>query len=86
MGRVKSTDKQTSSSTVHELSLPPLPQSLEGSLGSGETLRVAGTNVIRVPFGIRQSRKKKPQRPETLVTLVLPLQPQGQPTPPPQAA
>ncbi len=44
------------------------------------------TNVVRVPFGIRQPQKQRPQRPESFITLVLPLQPSDSPTPPPQAA
>ena len=50
------------------------------------TVRVEGTNVVRVPFGVRQSRRVKPQRPDHWATLVLPFHAGGQPTPPPQAA
>lgn len=50
------------------------------------TVRVDGTNVVRVPFGVRQSRRVKPQRPDHWATLVLPFHAGGQPTPPPQAA
>lgn len=63
-----------------------------GSKGSGKsakttsTVRVEGTNVVRVPFGVRQSRRVKPQRPDHWATLVLPFHAGGQPTPPPQAA
>jgi hypothetical protein len=42
--------------------------------------------VVRVPFGVRQSRRVKPQRPDHWATLVLPFNVGGQPTPPPQAA
>ena len=55
-------------------------------MSRGKSFQVDGTNVIRVPFGIRQPQKKRPQRPERLATLVLPFQPLGSPTPPPQAA
>ena len=70
---------------------PALPQ-VQVQVGSqevfdqGETVSVEGTNVIRVPFGIRQARVQRPQRPERWATLVLPLQPIVDPTPPPQAA
>jgi len=50
------------------------------------TVRVEGTNVVRVPFGVRRSRRVKPQRPDHWATLVLPFHAGGQPTPPPQAA
>ena len=69
-----------------ELILPSFSEGLESVLSSGKSLKVEGTNVIRVPFGVRQPIKKRPERPERLATLVLPFQPLGSPTPPPQAA
>ncbi len=68
-----------------ELKLPCLDQGLQATLHKGQTLAMEGTNVIRVPFGIRQPQKQRPERPERMATLVLPLQPQDNPTPP-QAA
>lgn len=69
-----------------EISLPPLPGSLHHSTSQGHTLRMEGTNVVRVPFGVRQPRRQRPSRPERWATLVLPFQAAG-PTPtPPQAA
>jgi hypothetical protein len=56
------------------------------SIRTTSTVRVEGTNVVRVPFGVRQSRRVKPQRPDHWATLVLPFHAGGQPTPPPQAA
>jgi hypothetical protein len=56
------------------------------SVKTTSTVRVEGTNVVRVPFGVRQSRRVKPQRPDHWATLVLPFHAGGQPTPPPQAA
>ena len=53
---------------------------------AGKSLKVDGTNVVRVPFGVRQARKQRPQRPQRWATLVLPLQPVDSPNPPPQAA
>jgi hypothetical protein len=29
--------------------------------GTGQVLRVEGTNVVRVPFGVRRSRRPRPQ-------------------------
>ncbi len=69
-----------------ELKLPSLPSSLENSLLRGNTLSVDGTNVVRVPFGVRQARRKRPERPERIATLILPFQPHGNNPPPPQAA
>ena len=50
----------------------------------GGTLRVEGTNVVRVPFGVRRSRRSRPQRPDHWATLVIPFQAGGGggPTPP----
>ncbi len=69
-----------------EVNLPFDGNSLDSTLSKGQLLQVDGTNVVRVPFGIRQPRRKRPERPETWATLVLPFQPLGSPTPPPQAA
>jgi hypothetical protein len=47
----------------------------------------AGTNVVRVPFGVRRPRRSRPQRPDHWATLVLPFQSLGGSDPtPPQAA
>ncbi|MEY2645197.1 MAG: hypothetical protein RLZZ611_1846 [Cyanobacteriota bacterium] len=58
--------------------LPPIPGS--------QTLRVDGTNVVRVPFGVRQARRSRPARPERWATVVLPFQSGGGSTPPPPQA
>ena len=65
---------------------PALPDCLESALERGHTLRMEGTNVVRVPFGVRQARRQRPDHPERWATLVLPFQAQDSPTPPPQAA
>lgn len=54
--------------------------------GTDQVLRVEGTNVVRVPFGVRRSRRPRPQRPDHWATLVLPFHIHHDPTPPPQAA
>jgi hypothetical protein len=73
--------------SAKEVTLPPGIGSLSHSAAHGNTLRVEGTNVIRVPFGVRQPRRRRPERPERWATLVLPFQVNGGPNPtPPQAA
>ncbi len=81
-----SLDKSNKSIQKDDIDLPSFPGDLTSILGRGDLLQVEGTNVIRVPFGIRQARKQKPERPHNWATLVLPLQPSGTPTPPPHAA
>ncbi|MFN5222091.1 MAG: hypothetical protein ACK5FE_14500 [Cyanobacteriota bacterium] len=55
--------------------------------GPGGTLREEGTNVVRVPFGVRRARRSRPERPSHWATLVLPFQAAGGSDPnPPQAA
>ena len=50
----------------------------------GGVQRVEGTNVVRVPFGVRRARRARPERPDHWATLVLPFQVGGGggPTPP----
>lgn len=74
------------STGVISAQLPPLAGSLPHLNARGETLRVEGTNVVRVPFGVRRSRRSRPARPERWVTVVLPFQVGGSTPPPPQAA
>ncbi|NDG74313.1 MAG: hypothetical protein EBX49_03045 [Synechococcaceae bacterium WB8_1B_136] len=66
--------------------LPPLAGSLPDAQMSGQTLRIDGTNVVRVPFGVRQPRRSRPARPERWATVVIPFQLGGSTPPPPQAA
>jgi len=71
-----------------------LKQSFSGSLKlpefinqeNLESLSVQGTNVIRVPFGIRLSKKKRPQKNQNIATLILPITSIHTPTPPPNVA
>lgn len=58
-----------------------------GGMSPGMSQRVDGTNVVRVPFGVRRARRTRPVRPDHWATLVLPLQAGGgMPPTPPQAA
>ena len=81
-----SSDVSTKKIQKGELALPTFAEGLESAMSTGKSFQVDGTNVVRVPFGSRQPQKKRPQRPQRWVTLVLPFQPIGSPTPPPQAA
>ena len=48
--------------------------------------RIEGTNVVRVPFGVRRARRPRPERPDHWATLVLPFQVGGGGPTPPHAA
>ncbi len=78
--------KKDEALSKRNLKLPSFQESLESVLSTGKSIQVEGTNVVRVPFGIRQSLKKRPDRPNTWATLVIPIQPLGSPPTPPQAA
>ena len=69
-----------------EPDLPSFSNELQSALNLGKSVKVEGTNVVRVPFGIRYPQKKRPNKPDTWATLILPLQPIGTPPTPPQAA
>tara|TARA_B100000579_G_scaffold34643_1_gene24221 strand:+ start:895 stop:1140 length:246 start_codon:yes stop_codon:yes gene_type:complete len=51
-----------------------------------DTLSVEGTNVIRVPFGLRLSKKKRPEKNQNIATLIVPITSINSPTPPPNVA
>ena len=86
MKRSRSIDLLSNDIQKEDLSLPSFSNELESLLSKGDLFKVSGTNVVRVPFGVRQPRKKRPARPDNWATLVLPLQPLNSPTPPPHAA
>ena len=52
------------------------------SLDNSNICSIEGTNVIRVPFGKKFSKKKRPEKNQNIATLILPLTPYGNPTPP----
>ena len=86
MNNKKSFDLLDQMKKKDDLSLPSFSNCFESVLKKGELLPVAGTNVVRVPFGVRQPKKKRPAKVSTWATLVLPLQSFDSPTPPPHAA
>ena len=51
-----------------------------------DLLPVEKTNVIRVPFGRRLSKKKRPEKNQHIATLILPITSINSPTPPPNVA
>ena len=64
-----------------------LPNFVNNSLGNNsEVSSVEGTNVIRVPFGKRFSKKKRPDKNQNIATLILPINTFINPTPPPHVA
>ena len=69
-----------------DLSLPSFSNYFESVLKKGELLQVTGTNVVRVPFGVRQPKRERPAKISNWATLVLPMQTFDSPTPPPHAA
>jgi len=52
------------------------------SLDNSNFRSIEGTNVIRVPFGKRFSKKKRPEKSQNIATLILPLSSYSNPTPP----
>ena len=68
------------------VSLPMLGDVVHAAMSNDQTLRVEGTNVVRVPFGVRRPRRERPARPERWATVVLPFVAGGSTPPPPQAA
>tara|TARA_B100000212_G_scaffold23120_1_gene15401 strand:+ start:48 stop:293 length:246 start_codon:yes stop_codon:yes gene_type:complete len=49
-------------------------------------ISIAETNVIRVPFGRRLSKKKRPEKNQHIATLIVPINSINSPTPPPNVA
>ena len=86
MSKKTSCDLPDQMNKKEDLSLPSFSNCFESALNKGELLQVSGTNVVRVPFGVRQPKKQRPAKLSAWVTLVLPLQSFDSPTPPPHAA
>ena len=86
MNNKTSFDLPNQTKKKEELSLPSFSNCFESVLNKGELLPVAGTNVVRVPFGVRQPKKQRPAKLSPWATLVLPMQSFDSPTPPPHAA
>ena len=60
-----------------------LPNFVNNSSGNNSNIcSIEGTNVIRVPFGKKFSKKKRPEKNQHIATLILPLSSYSNPTPP----
>ena len=56
------------------------------NLEEKEVTSLESTNVLRVPFGRRLSKKKRPEKNQHIATLILPITCINSPTPPPNVA
>ena len=56
------------------------------NLEEKEVTSLESTNVLRVPFGRRLSKKKRPEKNQHIATLILPITSINSPTPPPHVA
>ena len=52
------------------------------SVNNSNICSIEGTNVIRVPFGKKFSKKKRPEKNQNIATLIIPLTSYSNPTPP----
>jgi len=59
-----------------------LPDFISNNLDGSEVHYTQDTNVIRVPFGKRVSKRKKPEKNQNIATLILPISSYQSPTPP----
>ena len=60
-----------------------LPNFVNNFSGDNSNIRsIEGTNVIRVPFGKKFSKKQRPEKNQNIATLILPLSSYSNPTPP----
>ena len=65
---------------VKNVNLPNFVKNLSGD--NSNICSIEGTNVIRVPFGKKFSKKKRPEKNQNIATLILPLSSYSKPTPP----
>ena len=69
---------------INDLDLPNFINKFSGN--TSKVTSVEGTNVIRVPFGKRFSKKQRPEKNQNIATLILPINSFYNPTPPPNVA
>ncbi len=78
-------DKDFKSDNVRQLPVKNVDLPNFGNNFSGDNSNICsieGTNVIRVPFGKKFSKKKRPEKNQNIATLILPLTSFSNPTPP----
>jgi len=63
-----------------------LPEFIDNNFDVSKIKFTKGTNVIRVPFGVRFSKKRRPEKNQNIATLILPITSINSPTPPPNVA
>ena len=83
MRKDSSKDEKIKDFSSNSIKLPGFVEKLKNT---NEAFSVVGTNVIRVPFGIRAPRRKRPEKNQHIATLVLPITSINSPTPPPNVA
>ena len=80
-------DETKKSKVKYFANLPvDLPDFINHNSSSQEVSSIEGTNVVRVPFGIRFSKRKRPAKNQSIATLILPITSYNSPTPPPNVA
>ena len=65
---------------INNLDLPNFVNNF--SENNSKVFSPEGTNVIRVPFGKRFSKKQRPEKNQRIATLILPISSYNSPTPP----
>ena len=65
---------------IKNVDLPNFVNNVSGN--NSDICSNEGTNVIRVPFGKKFSKKKRPEKNQNIATLILPLSSYSNPTPP----
>ncbi len=81
MKKDSSKDRKVQYLSNNSVKLPEFINLEEKKLTSLES-----TNVLRVPFGRRLSKKKRPEKNQHIATLILPITSINSPTPPPNVA
>jgi len=81
MKKDSSEDRKVKYLSKHSVKLPEFINHEEVEL-----IPLEETNVIRVPFGRRVSKRKRPEKNQNIATLILPITSINSPTPPPNVA
>ena len=83
MRKISSKDEKLKFMSTNSVDLPTFSNHNQNDV---ELISEVETNVIRVPFGKRISKKKRPEKSQKIATLVLPITSFNNPTPPPFVA